>query len=206
MKLPEQPLDIPNMALSFGEIIQDIRDRRLIAVSAIAGFMEDLGTPKYPAWVRARWSAVRDDNIHPKEGDLWQRVKTDESAGLIPKHKTEAVVLGVDHSAISDLRETDWGRLWPAALFNYKGRSRVGLLPGDFGVVDDQAVVALLRGRSEFWATLGLAWTRRGAFAGVMEGSIKRADLKKLSIWVPPGVRILDEILAEEVPIEIPLV
>lgn len=206
MKSTERSLDLPNWLISAGEIGQDIRDRRLLGASAVAGAIEDLMRPKYPNFVRARWARI--NNVVAADGFPWSEVQAAENAGSLPKNKNMAVVVGTDSRDIWDLLDDE--RLetaWSAAAYEYRGVTRAGILPDEFGGTGSKEAVAMLAGKNTFDVSMGLV-SIKDRVNGPLD-KIRRREIQKGTLFIPGGVEILDvlpaEKLAEQYP-DVPLV
>jgi hypothetical protein len=200
-------IDVPNLVLTAGEYIQDIRDRqiRLLGISALAGKLEDLAKPDYPAFQRARWSRI--DDIVAFDENSWQKIDPSPNSAVNRKNKDRALIVGTPRQAHENLRGIIGNvRAWPAGAYHYRGVSRAGLLPNGFGEIEDYEAVAMLKGRNEFSVTTGLLWITHSGFLRTMDGQPKRADIKKGRLYLPRGVTVIDEVAADEIPDGVPLI
>lgn len=211
MKSFEQALDTTNFELSVAEYVQAIRDRRILGLSAIAGYFEDKFQPDYPNFVRARWSRIR--HIVPqspisRSSDKqpgWKTIGPLAGAGRISKKKDMAVILGTVSSYEDDIWEDEIYDMLPAAAFSYRGVARVGILPKSFGQIDNyRDAVAMLVGRNQFDAAKGTIFLRKND-KNVSKGP-SRQDIHRSTLFVPDGIEVIDIVKADELPESVPLV
>lgn len=210
MKSFEQTLDTTNFELNFAEYVQDIRDRRILGLSALAGYFEDKFQPDYPNFVRARWCRVKNivpqDHVSREAGKRpdWKTVNPQKGGGRISKTKDMAVILGTE-TTYDDFRwEHDRWDVLPAAVFAYRGVARVGILPDGFGQLDNyRDVVAMLIGRNQFEAAMGTMFLRK---KNNSESKYpRRADFRFGTLFIPNGIEVVDVVNADELPESVPL-
>lgn len=191
-------MDTPNPVFDCGEVAQSIRDRKILGLSAIAGYLEDYLAPDHPSFVRARWSRIsRVRPISPVDIINWREVSSQPTADRLPKNKGTAVIVGTDWRNIQELlEEDDLDTAWPAAAYEYRGVKRAGLLPDDFARFESMNAVAMLAGRSAFKVSLGMV-DIKGRYAGGIE-DLRRREIRQSTLFIPRGIKILDLIPADE--------
>lgn len=201
-------LDIPNVVITVGEYVQDIRDRdiKFLGISALAGYIEDLSKPDHAQFRRARWAALKE--AVPLSRKPWQNVQGSSHAAVNRKAKDIAVIVGAPLARLAETRMAVGSsvRTWPAAAYSYRGVDRAGLLSDGFGQLEDHAAVAMLKGRSDFMVSLGLMWVKSEGFNRVMQGQPWRSDIKKSPLYIPEGVVVMDEVPIDDIPETVPLV
>lgn len=212
MKSLEQVLDTTNLELNFAEYVQAVRDRRILGLSALAGYFEDKFQPDYPNFVRARWLRINDTEDrrmvgHEPSIHKPKLLTVEPAAGArrTAKGKDTAVIIGNHFQNLDDLWDDKGFGVWPAVAYEYKGVLRAGLMPVPFGSYDDYPeAVAMLVGNNVFEVSNGLFALKSREPKNLCD--IRRRDARDGRMYINNGVEILDRMLAENLPSTVPLI